>query len=141
MHIFLNCRTNFQPVSRSNCRSYEGEISKILGRSTKSDNYCNILHPTYKLHYMVRMVRKYKTYLDLPRGHEEPEIRALIEAMFAQYTNQRSTAQPTPSTSFRYIFLKLKFYLLFILFTIYILFNIYIYFLIGLIAEVHCCLS
>ena len=90
----------------------------------------NVLHPTYKLHYTVKMVKKYKTYLDLPRGTEEPEIRALIEEMFTQYTNQRSTAQPTPSTRFRYIFLKLIFYLLYIF-----------YFLIGLIAEVHCYLS
>ena len=88
---------------RENFLKYWEEIPKVT-------IVANILHPTYKLHYTVRMVKKYKTYLGLPRGTEEPELRALIEEMFTQYNTRRNTAQPTASTSFRYIFLQFMFF-------------------------------
>jgi hypothetical protein len=67
----------------------------------------NVLHPSYKLYYAVKMLFKFKTHLDLlPRGTEEPEVRALIEDMFSHYNNRRNTAQSIASSSTytRYIF-------------------------------------
>ena len=61
----------------------------------------NVLHPTYKLHYTVKMLRKYKQYLGLDVGDEEPTIRQVLQQLVSAYTTRPNVEQPTSSSQTR----------------------------------------
>ena len=61
----------------------------------------NVLHPTYKLHYTVKMLRKYKSYLGLAVGDEEPTIRQVLQQLVSAYITRSNVQQPASSSQTR----------------------------------------